>query len=233
VAGAARTKRRKAQDETTEDSASQSDTKQQSANDEGEKTNQTKDAKTNDESQAASETADARSERQARREQRAAEDETATDESAQGNSRRVSRRQDANSDAEASSQSGDDASARGNNRRSRELEQTSNRDDEPGVDATVGEASVLDPVARTNPNVALTGAFDGIDAFDAGLLGESNTGVVASTGGGFAFARSGNIIAISGPNGARIINTDDPDFAGLLDDEPSDDGGNNDMDFTS
>jgi len=47
------------------------------------------------------------------------------------------------------------------------------------------------------------------------------------------------VIAVSGPDGAQIIQSDDPDDVVTpapspdLDDEPADDGGNNDLDFTS
>jgi hypothetical protein len=66
---------------------------------------------------------------------------------------------------------------------------------------------------------------------------EANDDVVAtvSASGGFAFARSDGVIAVTGPDGATIIQTDDVTTGtnGTDPSEPSDDGGNNDMDFTS
>jgi hypothetical protein len=91
----------------------------------------------------------------------------------------------------------------------------------------------------SNPNVALD---DVPDLSEAELVIEANPDVIASvsSSGGFAFARSGDVIAISGPDGASIIQSDDPEVGVTLDpivdepfDEPSDDGGNNDIDFSS
>ena len=66
---------------------------------------------------------------------------------------------------------------------------------------------------------------------------EANDDVIAtvSTSGGFAFARSGDVIAVTGPDGASIIQTGDVTTGtrGTTPPEPSDDGGNNDLDFSS
>jgi hypothetical protein len=66
----------------------------------------------------------------------------------------------------------------------------------------------------------------------ADLVVEANDDVIAtvSTSGGFAFARSDGVIAVTGPDGATIIQADDATTGTT---EPSDDGGNNDMDFAS
>ena len=96
---------------------------------------------------------------------------------------------------------------------------------------------VADPVAPpaappaappTNPNVVL----DDIHTTSiADLVVEANEDVIAtvSASGGFAFARSGGVTAVTGPDGATIIQTGDV----TTPTEPSDDGGNNDLDFSS
>ena len=50
--------------------------------------------------------------------------------------------------------------------------------------------------------------------------------------GGFAFARSGDVVAVSGPDGASIIQTGDVNAGtnGTNPAEPSPDGGNNNVD---
>jgi hypothetical protein len=83
-------------------------------------------------------------------------------------------------------------------------------------------------VTPANPNVVI----DDISSSPiADLVVDANDDVIASvsTSGGFAFARSGDVIAVSGPDGASIvrIGTD------TIPAEPSDDGGNNDVDFSS
>jgi hypothetical protein len=69
------------------------------------------------------------------------------------------------------------------------------------------------------------------------LLVQGNDHVIASvsTSGGFAFARSGDVVAVSGPDGASIIQTGDVNAGtnGTNPAEPSPDGGNNDTSFAS
>lgn len=81
------------------------------------------------------------------------------------------------------------------------------------------------------------------DQNDLDLIVESSDNVIASVGtnGGFAFARSGDVVVVTGPDGAKIIHdpegnispstpqTPTPDEPA----DPGDDGGNNDMDFAS
>ena len=69
------------------------------------------------------------------------------------------------------------------------------------------------------------------------LVVQANDNVIASvsTNGGFAFARSGDVIAVTGPDGASIIQADGVTARtnGTSPAEPSDDGGNNSPDFAS
>ena len=71
------------------------------------------------------------------------------------------------------------------------------------------------------------------------LLDDNGAGLAGvSAKGGFAFAQSNGVTAFSGPDGAQIIqgevdiNTISPEPSPSPT-EPSPDGGNNDMDFTS
>jgi hypothetical protein len=68
------------------------------------------------------------------------------------------------------------------------------------------------------------------------LVVDANDDVLASvsTSGGFAFARSGDVIAVSGPDGASIVHTGDVN-TGTTGASPADpsDGGNNDVEFAS
>ena len=81
-----------------------------------------------------------------------------------------------------------------------------------------------------NPNVVI----DDIPTSPiADLVVDANDDVIAtvSTSGGFAFARSGDVIAVTGPDGASIIRTG---ATGTSPTEPTGDGGNNnDVDFVS
>ena len=88
-------------------------------------------------------------------------------------------------------------------------------------------------VTPANPNVVI----DDIPSSPiADLVVDANDDVLASvsTSGGFAFARSGDVIAVSGPDGASIIQTGDVN-AGTSGTSPSgpSDGGNNDVEFAS
>lgn len=181
----------------------------------------------NDETKAERQESDEQAARQERREERAADEDDVKSESKGDDNRSVSRRQDSDSDANDDAPGGRDGG-------SRELAQSS-RDDDPADDEPAADPPVTAPVAPANPNVAV----DAIpDLSEAELVIESNPDVIASvsSSGGFAFARSGNVIAVSGPDGARIIQADDPEAVADPDPEPvdpGDDGGNNDMDFSS
>lgn len=168
-----------------------------------------------------------RTEKQGRRDERAENDDTSVnDESTGGTRRSVSRKQEADAD------DSDDGSGR--QRRTEELAQDRGRDDEPNLGDTTDDI-VPTPTVPSNPTIPVDTA---LDATDADLFIEANPDVIASTStsGGFAFARSGNVIAVSGPDGAQIIQTDDPDAIvtpSPSPNPPSDDGGNNDVDFSS
>lgn len=144
-----------------------------------------------------------------------------------GKNRGESRRGDDDSDSSSrNSSSVDDDSSQGSGRRVREFEQ---RADEPADDTPVQTT-----VTPANPNVVV----DDIPGTSiADLVVEANDDVIAtvSTSGGFAFARSGDVIAVTGPDGATIIQTGDVTTGtrGTIPPEPSDDGGNNDLDFSS
>jgi hypothetical protein len=142
-----------------------------------------------------------------------------------GKTRGESRR---NSDSDSSETSAEDqGSLEHTGRRSRGFEQRA--EDEPLDD--VPDAITVTPA---NPNVVA----DGIPSSPiADLVVDANEDVLASvsTSGGFAFARSGDVIAVSGPDGASIIQTGDEstDTIDTSPVEPLDDGGNNDVDFVS
>jgi len=85
-----------------------------------------------------------------------------------------------------------------------------------------------------NPNVAID---DIPDTSPNDLVVQGNDDVIAtvSTNGGFAFARSGDVVAVTGPDGASIIRTggETTGTNGTNPSEPSPDGGNNNVDFAS
>ena len=105
------------------------------------------------------------------------------------------------------------------------------------VSGTSGVSTTTAPT--TNPNVSVNATPDD----DPTLVVESNPGVIASVSArdGFAFARSDDIVAVTGPDGASIVRADSfvpPGSATsppppTSDNEPIDDGGNNDIGFTS
>ena len=144
-----------------------------------------------------------------------------------GKNRGESRRGDDDSDSSSrNSSSADDDSSQESGRRVREFEQQA---DEPADDTPAPTT-----VTPANPNVVV----DDIPGTSiADLVVEANDDVIAtvSTSGGFAFARSGDVIAVTGPDGATIIQTGDvtSGTSGTNPPEPSDDGGNNDLDFSS
>jgi hypothetical protein len=145
-----------------------------------------------------------------------------------GKNRGDSERRNAESDANSTETSAaDDDSHRHGGRHVREFEQQA--DDVPAGD--VPDATTVTPA---NPNVVI----DDIPSSSiADLVVEANDNVIASvsTSGGFAFARSGGVTAVTGPDGASIVLTGDVTTGtrGTSPTEPSDDGGNNDLDFSS
>ena len=108
-----------------------------------------------------------------------------------------------------------------------------NNDDEPATTPTPTPSGVT----STNPNVNV-GTTTGGD--DVELVVQSNPDVIANTSakGGFAFAKSNGVTAISGPDGAKIIQsgtTETVTVPGTTTptEPPSDGGDNNAPDFAS
>jgi hypothetical protein len=133
-----------------------------------------------------------------------------------------SRRRDADSDSSSRDDSSADDSNQGGRRRVQEFEQQA------------AETPAPTTVTPANPNVVI----DDIPTTSiADLVVEANEDVIAtvSASGGFAFARSGDVIAVTGPDGASIIQTGDvtTGTSGTDPAEPPADGGNNTPDFMS
>jgi hypothetical protein len=169
----------------------------------------------------------AKSEKRDRNESRSQDDESSEQGgSDSGKNRGESRRGEDHPDSSSRNSSADDDSDQEGGRRVREFEQQA---DEPTDDTPA-----LTTVTPANPNVVI----DDIPGTSiADLVVEANDDVIAtvSASGGFAFARSGDVIAVTGPDGATIIQTGDVTTGtrGTNPPEPSDDGGNNDLDFSS
>jgi hypothetical protein len=96
---------------------------------------------------------------------------------------------------------------------------------------TMPDATAATPA---NPNVAIDHLPD-TSLNDLVVQGNDNVLASVSTSGGFAFARSGDVIAVSGPDGASIIQSGNVNTgtSGTTPAEPSDGGGNNDVGFAS
>jgi hypothetical protein len=108
-----------------------------------------------------------------------------------------------------------------------------------GADGPTHDASVDHALHQSSANLADPGVFlDHVpDASIADVVAQSSDDVVAgvSSSGGFAFARSGDVIAVSGPDGASIVQSGDviAGTRGTSPVEPPDDGGNNNPDYFS
>ena len=154
-----------------------------------------------------------------------------------GRDRGDSQRRNADSDSASrhDSSASDDSFYRGS-REARRFEQRANEPtgdsprDTPPVDR-VPDATSITPA---NPEVFID---DVPETSLADLIVQANDNVIAtvSSSGGFAFARSGDVIAVSGPDGASIIQTGDVTAGthGTFPAEPPDDGGNNNPDLVS
>jgi hypothetical protein len=171
---------------------------------------------------------------------------------AESESGKQERKQERTSNQESNDQSGSDgAQDRGDSsRRNGDSDSTSRGDSSAADDAHRGDRSVREfaqradeplddvPDATTgtpaNPNV---GIEDIPDTSINDLVVQGNEDVIAtvSTSGGFAFARSGDVVAVTGPDGASIIQTGDVTTGtnGTHPTEPPADGGNNNVDFAS
>jgi len=152
-------------------------------------------------------------------------------------SRGDSSRRNADSDSSSrESSSADDHSNHHGGRHVREFEQKADApaDDTPTNSTPSDNAPDATTVTPANPNVVIN---DVPDTSANDLIVQANDNVVAtvSSSGGFAFARSGGVTAVTGPDGASIIQTGDVSTGtdGNNPTEPSDNGGNNDMDFSS
>jgi hypothetical protein len=146
-----------------------------------------------------------------------------------GDSQRSS---DADSDSNKSADDGDSQHHGGRHLRGFEQkaadEPTSDSPSDSTPPSDVPDSSSATPA---NPNVAVE---DVPNTSPNDLLVQANDNVVAnvSTSGGFAFARSGDVTAISGPDGASIVQNG-TGTTGTSPTEPSSDGGNNNTDFAS
>jgi hypothetical protein len=159
---------------------------------------------------------------------------TASDESSEqngsdgGKGRDDSPRRNADSDSTTreSSSANDDSHHHGG-RHVRDFAQRA--DDTPPDD--VPDATTVTPA---NPNVFVDDVPD-TSLNDLVVQGNDNVLASVSTSGGFAFARSGDVVAVTGPDGASIIQTGDVSAGtrGTFPVEPSDEGGNNNADFLS
>lgn len=107
-------------------------------------------------------------------------------------------------------------------------------DSSPADSSSPNTISDATTVTAANPNVAID---DLPDTSLTDLVVQGNDHVLASvsTSGGFAFARSGDVIAVSGPDGASIVQSGDVNTgtSGTNPATPSDGGGNNDVGFAS
>jgi hypothetical protein len=142
------------------------------------------------------------------------------------------RNSDADSDSNKSADDGDSHHHGGRHLRGFEQKAA----DEPTGDSPADNPPANDvpdssSATPANPNVAID---DVPDTSPNDLLVQANDNVVASvsTSGGFAFARSGDVTAISGPDGASIVQNG-TGTTGTTPTEPSGDGGNNNPDFAS
>jgi len=115
-----------------------------------------------------------------------------------------------------------------------EQEASDSTGDSPSDSSSLNNMPDATFVTPANPNVAIDHLPD-TSLNDLVVQGNDNVLASVSTSGGFAFARSGDVIAISGPDGASIIQSGDVNAgtSGTSPAEPSDAGGNNDVGFTS
>lgn len=171
---------------------------------------------------------------------------------AESESGKQDRKQERTSNEESNDQNGaDGAKDRGDSsRRNGDSDSTSRGDSSAADDAQRGDRSVREfaqradeplddvpdvtTVTPANPNAVID---DIPDTSINDLVVQGNEDVIAtvSTSGGFAFARSGDVVAVTGPDGASIIQTGDVTTGtnGTDPTEPPADGGNNDVDFAS
>jgi hypothetical protein len=222
LADASRKSERRADDQErkNDDSGNHRDQKNQNEQD----TDQENDDKAGAEDRDSSDKSEKRDRNESRSENEESRDQGETDNE---KNRGESRRRDDDSDSRSrDDSSADDDSSQGGGRRVREFEQQ--------ADIPAEDTPAPTTVTPANPNVVV----DDIPTTSiADLVVEANDDVIAtvSASGGFAFARSGDVIAVTGPDGATIIQTGDVTTGtnGTDPAEPPADGGNNDLDFSS
>ena len=223
------TRRDRAQD-TTEETA------KESSSDGAGKTRNDKGAGRNEESAAATEdtsTSDksAKSRKEIRNEEQAARDQTQGQNETDTVRRGDSQRRKTDSDSSAGDDSSDDGSGHEGRHRVRRFEQQA---DDPANAQAAERIPDATSVTTAHPDVLIERPPEG-SIYDLSAYGTDE--VVASLGrnGGFAFARSGEVIAVTGPDGASIARSGDviAETRGTVPYEPPDDGGNNNPDFVS
>ncbi len=171
---------------------------------------------------------------------------------AESESGKQDRKQERTSNEESNDQNGSNgAKDRGESSRRNGDSDSASRGDSSADDSPQGDRSVRElaqkkadeplddvpdaPSTPANPNVVVD---DIPDTSINDLVVQGNEDVIAtvSTSGGFAFARSGDVVAVTGPDGASIIQTGDVTTGtnGTAPaDPPADGGNNNDVDFAS
>jgi hypothetical protein len=140
------------------------------------------------------------------------------------------RSSDSNSNSSETSAANENSQHHGNRR----VQEFTQRAHEPTHDASPDHALHQASASLPDPGVFL----DHVPITSiADVVAQSNDDVVAgvSSSGGFAFARSGDVIAISGPDGASVVQSGDviAGTRGTSPVEPPDEGGNNNPDYFS
>jgi hypothetical protein len=168
-----------------------------------------------------------------RNEERSGSDESSDQNGSDGGkSRGDSPRRHADSDSTSrENSSADDDSHYHGGRHVRDFAQ---RADEAPDDSPQDDLPDVTTVTPANPNVLIDDVPD-TSINDLVVQGNDNVLASVSTSGGFAFARSGDVVAVTGPDGASIMQTGDvtAGTSGTIPAEPSEDGGNNNADFLS
>jgi hypothetical protein len=198
------------------------------SDDHAEKTPDEQESNGKNDSKDGAENKDAESEsgKQDRKQERTSNEESKDQNGSDGaKDRRDASRQNGDSDSTSRRDSSADDSQHGDG----SVREFAQRADEPRDD--VPDAT---PSTPANPNAVID---DIPDTSINDLVVQGNEDVIAtvSTSGGFAFARSGDVVAVTGPDGASIIQTGDviTGTNGTAPTEPPADGGNNDVDFAS
>jgi hypothetical protein len=184
------------------------------------------DRKSDSKDGAESKDAESESGKQGRKQERTSNEES-NDQNGSGGAKDRGDSSPRNSDSDSTSRG--DSSADDSEQGDRSVREFAQRGDEPRDD--VPDVTTVTPA---NPNAVID---DIPDTSVNDLVVQGNEDVIAtvSTSGGFAFARSGDVVAVTGPDGASIIQTGDVTTGtnGTDPTEPPADGGNNNVDFAS